>query len=177
MLVTSPKTERHHGGESRLVPLFPELRPYLDESFEQAEPGTEYLFNRFRNVAVDYRSQFLRIINHAGLKQWPKLFQNLRSTRQTELEDTFPSHVVCTWLGNSEAVARKHYLQVTDDHFEKALHNPMQQAHATARNDSQDEMTEPQKPPVLQAIAGDCDSLHDSQSVSRRLRAMSESGE
>ena len=27
-------------------------------------------------------------------------------------------HVVCAWIGNSEAVAREHYLQVTDAHFE-----------------------------------------------------------
>jgi hypothetical protein len=29
-------------------------------------------------------------------------------------------HVVCAWLGNSESVARKHYLQVTEEHFEAA---------------------------------------------------------
>ena len=32
-----------------------------------------------------------------------------------------PAHVVCGWIGNSEAVALKHYLQVTDAHFEKAV--------------------------------------------------------
>jgi hypothetical protein len=31
---------------------------------------------------------------------------------------TFPARVVCEWMGNSEAVARKHYLQVTDDNGE-----------------------------------------------------------
>ena len=57
---------------------------------------------------------------------WPKLFHNLRATRQTELEENFPTHVVCKWLGNSAAVARKHYLQVTDEHFPKAAQNPAQ---------------------------------------------------
>ena len=33
---------------------------------------------------------------------------------------TFPSHVVCEWLGNSEDIARKHYYQMTDDHFAQA---------------------------------------------------------
>jgi len=28
--------------------------------------------------------------------------------------------VVCAWIGNSQAVARKHYLQVTEEHFERA---------------------------------------------------------
>jgi len=29
-------------------------------------------------------------------------------------------HVVCERLGNSEDIARKHYYQVTDDHFSEA---------------------------------------------------------
>jgi hypothetical protein len=32
----------------------------------------------------------------------------------------FPAHVVRDWLSNSEAVAMKHYLQTTDDHFSRA---------------------------------------------------------
>ena len=75
----------------------------------------------------------------AGLKSWPKLFQNLRSTRQTELAEQFPAHVVCAWMGNSEDVARDHYLQVTDAHFEaacSALRNPVQLGAASTRSES-----------------------------------------
>ena len=56
----------------------------------------------------------------AGLEPWIKPFQNLRSTRETELVEQFPVHVVCYWLGNSEKVAKAHYLQVTDEHFQRA---------------------------------------------------------
>ena len=36
---------------------------------------------------------------------WPKLFQNLRSRRETELAEQFPMHVVCSWIGRrSEAL-------------------------------------------------------------------------
>ncbi|OHB57221.1 MAG: hypothetical protein A2Y07_00115 [Planctomycetes bacterium GWF2_50_10] len=48
------------------------------------------------------------------------MFQNLRSTRETELAETWPEHVVCAWIGNSKAVARKHYLQVTEEYFDRA---------------------------------------------------------
>jgi len=51
------------------------------------------------------------------LKPWPKLFHNLLATRQTDLAKHYPAHVVCAWIGNSQAVAQRHYLQVTDDHF------------------------------------------------------------
>jgi hypothetical protein len=55
------------------------------------------------------------------LAPWPKLFVNLRSTRETELVEQFPMHVVTAWLGNSPDIAKKHYLQVTEDHFAKAV--------------------------------------------------------
>ena len=32
------------------------------------------------------------------------------------------------WIGNSEAVARKHYLQVTDEHFEQAGKSALQKS-------------------------------------------------
>jgi hypothetical protein len=50
----------------------------------------------------------------------------------------FLTHVVCIWIGNSERIAREHYLQVTDDHFAKALQNPMQQPAVLPRNASQE---------------------------------------
>ena len=36
---------------------------------------------------------------------------------RTVLTDEFPQHVVCAWLGNSERVAEKHYLHVTNEHI------------------------------------------------------------
>ena len=53
---------------------------------------------------------------------WPKLFQNFRSTHETELAEQYPVQVVCVWIGNSPVVAAKHYLQVHDEHFLKAGH-------------------------------------------------------
>lgn len=119
--VRSPKTERHEGKASRIVPLFPELLKHLQDVFDEAEPGTEYVISRYRQTNVNLRTQLERIIVRAGLKPWPKLFQNLRSTRETELAEEYPMHVVCAWIGNSEAIAAKHYLQLTDEHFQRAL--------------------------------------------------------
>ena len=120
MLVHSPKTEHHVGGESRWVPLFPEILPYLREVFELAPPGSEYVITRYRDSNSNLRTQLQRIIQRAGLKAWPKLFQNLRSTRETELAEHWPLHVVCAWIGNSQLIAARHYLQVTDEHFAQA---------------------------------------------------------
>ena len=120
LTVHSPKTPHHDGRDQRVIPLFPELRSQLDAVYHQAPPGTEFVIMRYRDAGQNLRTQLERIIRRAGLKPWPKLFQNLRSTRQTELAEHFPAHAVCQWIGNSQAVAREHYLQVTDEHFEKA---------------------------------------------------------
>ncbi|MBI2824396.1 MAG: tyrosine-type recombinase/integrase [Planctomycetia bacterium] len=119
MRITSPKTAHHEGGDERWIPMFPEVRRELEAVWEQTPKGTTHVISRYRDNR-NLRTRFAKIITRAGLKPWPKLFQNLRSTRQTELAEEYPAHVVCAWLGNSEAVARRHYLQVTDAHFEKA---------------------------------------------------------
>lgn len=52
--------------------------------------------------------------------------------REMELTEKFPLHVVYAWMENSHAVVAKHYLQVTDAHFQMAagrdnqVQNPMQ---------------------------------------------------
>ena len=125
--IKSPKTEHHACGASRSIPIFPELRPHPDAAFELAEEGgSAYVITRYRDTNTNLRTQLMRIIERAGLEPWPKLFQNLRSTRETELAEQFPMHVVCSWIGNTKAVATKHYLQVTDEHFRKATQNPTQ---------------------------------------------------
>ena len=64
--------------------MFPELRPYLEEAFDEAAPGTRYVINRYRSTNANLRTQLIRIIKRAGLVPWEKPFQNLRSTREKE---------------------------------------------------------------------------------------------
>ena len=33
------------------------------------------------------------------------------------MAEKFPVHVVCAWTGNTEKIASKYYLQLTDEHF------------------------------------------------------------
>ena len=147
--VPSPKTEHNPGGKSRIIPLFPELVEPLDTVYHEAKPNTKYVITKYRDQSVNLRSRLLDIIWSAGLREWPKPFQNMRSTRETELAEEHPMHVICAWIGNSEPVARKHYLQITDAHFAKAAeskgggkldpgprnptHNPTQYTRATPR--------------------------------------------
>jgi len=149
LLVPCPKLEHLPGGSIRAVPLFPELDDVLSEAFEQAEEKTEFVITRYRSQDQNLRTTFNKIVKRAGLVPWQKPFQNLRSTRETELAEEYPMHVVCAWIGNSQPVAQKHYLQLTDEHFERATNrcaaesaaqvqqNPQQQADAEKRTVSQ----------------------------------------
>jgi integrase len=74
--VRSPKTEHHEGHEERIVPLFPELRPYLqaalDDLLVDFDPKAEKLsqqpvIRRYRDTNANLRTQLLRIIKRAGL--------------------------------------------------------------------------------------------------------------
>jgi hypothetical protein len=117
--VTSPKT-KNQGKPWRVVPLFPELLPYLHDCEELAEEGDEYVITRYRLANTNLRTQLLRILRRANVEAWPRLFQNLRASRETELANDFPLHVVTAWLGNTPTVAGKHYLQLTEAHFAEA---------------------------------------------------------
>ena len=106
------------------MPIFPELRPYLEAAKAVAKPGEDYVITlagivacRGCDRACNLGTQLVKFIKRAGLKPWPKLFHNLRASRQTELAQTFPEHVVCEWIGNSRAVAREHYLRVTEEDY------------------------------------------------------------
>ena len=159
VLITSPKTEHHDGRQSLLIPLFPELREILLEAFEQAPEGAECVLADRKATRVNLRTQFSRNLNRAGIPVWPKLFQNLRATRETEPVERFLIHVVCDWIGNSPAVADRHYLQTHSEYFRKAMKIPTQSVSAGPRIDSQEENTGPSIDSDLRENASDCETL------------------
>jgi integrase len=121
--VPCQKTERHAGRAWREIPIFPEITPHLEASWDVAKDGAEMVIARYRSNR-NLRTPFEDIVTRAGLEVWKKPFQNLRSTRQTELNRQYPEHVVCGWLGNTQRVAREHYLAATEEDFERAIERP-----------------------------------------------------
>jgi len=157
--VDSPKTEHHPGRDNRIIPLFPELRDELQAAWERAEEGEVYVVNgpdadAYRAAAqgpdgwrnANLRTQFDRILTRAGVKPWPKPFQNLRLSRETELAADYPLHVVTGWLGNTPKVAMRHYLTVTDSDFDRATKPGPQSAAKSAADALQK---------ALQPVSGD----------------------
>jgi integrase len=161
--VDSPKTERSPGKAFRIVPMFPQLRPYLEEAWDMAEEGAVYVVPKYREAALgehgwrncNLRTQFTRILNRAAIQPWPRLFHNLRASRETELVEQFPEHIASGWIGNTVAVARRHYLQITEEAFQKAVQFPVQSAHSSGVQGSpkkQQNPAIPEKSEVCQVV-------------------------
>ncbi len=148
MYIPEPKVEHHEGRGVRTCPIFGELKPYLDDAWELRR--SEYVvdspvYRERANTATGWRNanlrtQFLRILDKAGVDPWKRLFHSMRASRQTELEREHPLHVVCAWLGNTERIAKKSYLLVTSEDIQRAqsaAQNPAQFDSKVAQNQAQ----------------------------------------
>jgi integrase len=148
MWVRSPKTERY--GEGRLVPIFVRLRPYLEGAWEMAREGQTHVIPEERYLPAsrgpagwrnaNLRTTFSKIVARAGLGRWNRLFHALRASCETDVAAEFPVGATCRWLGNSRAIAARHYLQPRDADFQKASGVAQKAARRPAelpRNDSQ----------------------------------------
>lgn len=118
LTVRSPKTERYPGKDKRIIPLFPELRKELGR--QRPESGDSgYVLPDFRNK--NSRQTLFRIIFRAGLTPWDKLFQNMRASREMDLLEAFPAHVVSAWMGHSIRTEQKHYVFAREEDYKKGV--------------------------------------------------------
>ncbi len=133
MTVPNVKTAGQTGKAYRVCALFGNLRPYLEDAHELAEPGAVYVIggelgDRIRakmdgpngSNDANTRTAMMRLIKRAGLTPWPRLFHTLRASCETDLLDTLPMSAVTEWLGHSAAIALKHYARVPDHLFDRA---------------------------------------------------------
>lgn len=143
MSIPEPKVEHHEGRGVRSCTLFPELWTILETPFNEATidrkyPSPDsYVIDKpaSREAAMrpggwanaNLRTPFLKTHRRASVPPWSRLFQNMRASRQTEIEYHFPLHVVCSWSGNSELVAMDSYLLLTDNHFQTAINQSRNQ--------------------------------------------------
>ena len=118
IIIHSPKTA-HQGKPNRIIPLFPELKPLLEQAYDAAPEGSVNVIKHCQGTK-NYRKGLKEIILKAGLLPWPKLFNNLRSTRETELAKNYSLQAATAWIGNTPKIALGHYLQVTEQEWQNA---------------------------------------------------------
>lgn len=119
-IVDSSKTEHHAKRAVRAIPLLPQIEAELLKLHLEAEEGAEYVFPKIRPDS-NLRTELERIIRRAGVKQWPKLWHNLRASGATDFARTLPSHVAAEICGHTEEVAKEHYWQVGDSDLDLAI--------------------------------------------------------
>lgn len=150
MHVRECKVEHHEGRGIREVPLFADLRPHLEAAFNTATVDGQYpspdafVIDKpaYRAAAMreggwanaNLRTQFVKILKRAKVQPWARLFHSMRASRETDLlAEGFQKHVVCAWMGNSIAVADKHYNLVTEDDFSRATEGVENAARSDAK--------------------------------------------
>jgi integrase len=112
----------------RVVPMVPIVYEHMLRLAETADTSP-WVFSRARASAGTTLRRWLEsAILLAGLKQWPKLWHNLRASCRTDMEERFASHVCEAWFGHSKRVAKDHYLMVTDEHWTKAIEKPKEKS-------------------------------------------------
>ncbi len=131
------------------------------ELYLEPDGGEHVIGTNDRSSAKNLQTTFEKILKRAGVDAWPRLMQNLQSSRETELAQPFPIQTVTAWLGNTPKVALENYLQVRDEDFTKAIGEPNETASlfcaapalrnpsATLRNGSHRSEPENNKPLVL----------------------------
>ena len=163
VLIHSPKT-RNSGKPVRELPLFPELRTILSEA--KVNASQEFVLPRLRDHAYNPGTHMRRIVEKALGYCWDKVFQNCRSTRQTELQKDHPTHVVVRWLGNSAKIAQDYYLQVTAGDYRKATDPANNKLSACVKMESDPKQnpkqnTDPKQNPKQHNAAESCTDSHE----------------
>src|SRR5262249_23961966 len=98
MSIPGPKTE-NAGKPHSVIPLFPLLRPPLEAAFEQEAEGSVHVFPENMRQrpsgpmgwgGANLRTTFGKIVRRAGVEPWPRLWQSLRASCESDLAQSFP---------------------------------------------------------------------------------------
>jgi hypothetical protein len=117
LLVRSPKTAGNPNHADRVVPVCQELQPIILDLYEAAPEGAVEMVPQAHRAHVNIFLGLKKIVERAGLKPWPRLLQNLRSSCATDWAYDCPGVESSKWMGHSKVVAAEHYLQSRDLNF------------------------------------------------------------
>lgn len=132
----------------RSMPIFPEVLDLLNSIPKASRTGKVIDWTRSQESVTELLKRHVTAI--LG-ECWPKVCQQLRSTRRTELDAEFEPFVVNEWLGHDSRTAEQHYQQVTPAHLQRAASmrtvsdEPIRTASCTAERHRTGENSHPRK--------------------------------
>ena len=112
--VFAQKTSRR-----RKVPMRPPVQTYLAKIRPLSCQPSDRVFPMW-TAQSNLGTTLEKIIKRAGLQRWPRLFQNLRASAETDWLSKYPEYEVTKWIGHSARVARTHYLIAQSDNARSA---------------------------------------------------------
>lgn len=173
--IRSSKLAAYGQKSARDVPITDEVRAaLLQVGFGSPD---DHVVPRISSKSTNMRRMLETAVRRAGLKPWPRLFQNLRASCEMDWAAAAGHHAAAAWIGHSLEVSAKHYVLVRDDHFEKVTgrkaNNAQSDAHATRfttqhvpaakSNNPQRELQFPAEQEVVLVGASPCgETLEDS---------------
>ena len=105
----------------RTMPLFDRL---FEELVGLQEDGDQFVFSARYRTSSDANNYNLmkEAIERAGIKRWPRLRQNLRTSCENDLLNKgFDERLVTRWVGHSVQISRKHYQHAKDEDYLDAI--------------------------------------------------------
>ena len=141
------KTAHIDGKEERICCVFPEVLPALMDAFDAAPVGDDRILipKQIKNMGEVIK----RAIKRAGVKQWPKVHNQLRKNAVSDAHSKYslPEHVLDEWFGHDKRVSDKNYKNVTSLNFAAVWPNGTevpqevhQQSEDASRTEKQEEM-------------------------------------
>ncbi|WP_237227647.1 tyrosine-type recombinase/integrase [Rubinisphaera sp. JC750] len=115
MTIRADKNRHQEDGGVRVSGIFPEVLPLLEEMSQARRGDAINVLPRIshKNLTKHVRNWVAAV----GVDVWPQLLVNLRRSAATDAHDLYAPHVVDAWFGHCEAVSKKHYRMVTDEHY------------------------------------------------------------
>jgi len=104
--------------QERTFPLFPQIRKELEALKKErgAVDSCDLIFGG-RRLDSNLRTTLEKIRKRAGVPDYGKPWQNLRASAATDICNNFGAICEAEWVGHSQAVSMKHYLQTRKSDF------------------------------------------------------------
>ena len=128
LLLPCKKTERYAGKRFRVVPIDGRLMPHLALRSALRLAGEDRVCCIGR-LTGSHKATVERAIKRAGVKRWPKLFQALRASYDSELRASgVHGDFAAKMTGHSAEVARRHYTAIPEALLDRvaSLYSPEQ---------------------------------------------------
>lgn len=113
--IHSPKTGL------RKIPLFAELRPHLLKLWDASPERDDLLFPNHQITGTALTNKLQRLLRSVKEVLWPKPWNNMRASCETDLLSIYPALTVVKWVGHSLRISEKHYAQISKEHHDRAV--------------------------------------------------------